>query len=364
MRQLRRALAPASPRGASPARSGGTFRTGPLPRDAVEDDRPLPRGPDRGGHGRPRPAGPLLHRGLQRRRLPDDRLWPDLGPDLRRPADAVGRVDRRRPVRPERPLRRKRRGAAAPGPLGRRRHLPLEGRRTDVDTPRPPRRPADPRDLRRSSGRENAPRRGARAPVRRQRGAGRLPLDRRRGDLQEGPVPRREHRRHRTRSRPVEPRRRLRCALGVPSGAVGKRRLHRARERPSQVGRWRQELAEDREGPPDVRAGARPDRHDGRAGGAEAALRRRRGGRGAQRALPVRRRRRELAPRQRRGAGQRAGVRLRRGEGRPAKRRRRLGREHVHSTVRATAGRPSPPSRGRREGTTTTRSGSTPPIRR
>ena len=51
----------------------------------------------------------------------------------------------------------------------------------------------------------------------------------------------------------------------------------RARQRPPQVGRRRDELAEDREGTPDVRAGARTDRRDRRPGRSETALRGRRG---------------------------------------------------------------------------------------
>ena len=100
----------------------------------------------------------------------------------------------------------------------------------DLDAPRPARRPADPADRRRPEGPEAALRRRARPPVRAERGARRLPLDRRRA---------RRSRRSSTRTRTPAPStspstratrpRVYAVALGVAAGAVGERRVHAAR---------------------------------------------------------------------------------------------------------------------------------------
>ena len=112
-------------------------------RDALAADRPVPRRPDQGDHRRARRAERLLHGAGQRRRVEDDRLRPHLDADLRRSADRLDRLDRRRASDPERHLRRQRRRARAARPLGRRRHLQVDRRRQDVDASRPARRPAD-----------------------------------------------------------------------------------------------------------------------------------------------------------------------------------------------------------------------------
>ena len=96
-------------------------------------------------------------------------------------------------------------GLAAARSLGRRRHLQIDRRRQDLDAPRPARRPADPADRRRPAQPEPALRRRARPSLRPERGARRLPLDRRRPDLREGALQGREHRRHRCRVRSRNP---------------------------------------------------------------------------------------------------------------------------------------------------------------
>ena len=163
-------------------------------------------GPFRGGRtvgasGSAAAAQRLLRRRQQRRRLEDDRRRPHVDADLRRPADAVDRHDRRRAVRPQRHLRRQRRRAAAPRPRGRRRHLQVDRRRPDVDASRPARGAADRRHPDRSEGSVARVRGGARPSVRAERGARRLPLDRRRPHVAEGPLQGREHGRDRPRLR-------------------------------------------------------------------------------------------------------------------------------------------------------------------
>ena len=147
------------------------------------------------------------------------------GADLRRPADRLDRRHRRRPLQPERHLRRQRRGPAAARPVRRRRHLQIDRRGQDLDAPRPARRPADPADHRRSPQPRPRLRRGARPPLRPERGARHLPLHRRRPDVPEGPLQGREHGRLRARLRPVQSRHRLRRALGIAAGALGERRI-------------------------------------------------------------------------------------------------------------------------------------------
>ena len=67
----------------------------------------------------------------------------------------LDRRARRGALEPRRDLRRQRRGHAAARPLDGRRHLPLDGRRDDLDAPRPARRAADPADRRGPEGRRS-----------------------------------------------------------------------------------------------------------------------------------------------------------------------------------------------------------------
>ena len=129
------------------------------------------------------------------------------------------------PSDPEHRLCRERGGPPAARPLGRRRDLPLDGRRKDLDAPRPPRRPADPPDHRRSAQPRPGLRRRPRPSLRTERRAGHLPLDRRRADLPEGPLQGREHRRFRARLRS----RRIRTSSTPGSGNRGR---DRGRTRP------------------------------------------------------------------------------------------------------------------------------------
>ena len=122
------------------------------------------------------------------------RTWKPIFDD--QPTGSIGAIAVA-PVDPERHLRRQRRGPAAARPLDRRRHLQVHRRRQDLDAPRPARRPADPADHRRPDESRSAVRRRARPPVRAERGARHLPLDRRRHDVREGALQGREHRRHR-----------------------------------------------------------------------------------------------------------------------------------------------------------------------
>ena len=154
------------------------------------------------------------------------RLRRDLEPDLRRPADRLDRRHRRRTVESQHHLRRQRRRTAAAGPLDRRRHLQIHRRRQDLDAPRPPRRPADSADHRRSRAIPTVCSSPSRTSLRPQRGTRHLPLDRRRPDLPEGPLQGREHRRRRFAVRSLERRHVYAVAVGGAPGSVGERRLH------------------------------------------------------------------------------------------------------------------------------------------
>ena len=108
--------------------------------------RPVPRRADGRRDGRAGPAERVLHRRQQRRRLEDDRLRPRVEADLRRPADRLDRRARRRPVEPERHLRRQRRRACS-GRTSRPATAstsPTDGGKTWTHH-RPARRPADRR---------------------------------------------------------------------------------------------------------------------------------------------------------------------------------------------------------------------------
>ena len=207
--------------------------------DAMANDRAAPREPHQGRGGDSRSAERVLHRRRERRRVEDDRLRPHLDPDFRRPADRLDRRDRARAVEPEHHLRRKRRGTAAPRPLDRRRHLQVDRRRQDLDAPRPARRTADSADRRRPARSESAVRRRPGPPVRPERRARLVPLDRRRRDVSESLIQGREHRRDRRRARSRRPRHRVLRALGSAAGSVGERRVLRPGQRIVQIDRRR-----------------------------------------------------------------------------------------------------------------------------
>ena len=325
-------LVPCSSAPPSRAPLSGGPRRGPLPRAALAAHRAVPRRAHEGRHRRARQARPLLHRRRQRRRLEDDRLRPDVAADLRRPADGVDRRDRRRALESRRDLRRQRRGHAAARPLDRRRDLQVDGRGPDLAAPRPARRPADPADRRGPEGREEALRRRARPPVRAERGARGLPLDRRGRDVPEGPLPRRGHGRRRRGPRPRRPRRRVRGPVGVAAGAVGERRVQRRGKRPLQVHRRRPQLAAAEERPAHLRRGPRADRDHGRAERPAAALRHRRGA-GQGRHLSLRRRRRDVVAGELGPARRRPPRRRRRGARPPDEPRRRLRPDDRHVEV-------------------------------
>ena len=188
-------------------------------------------GPYRGGRtkaaaGRPAPAQRLLHRRLQRRRLEDHRLRPHLEADLRRPAD---RLDRRAS-----PSRRRIPTSSTSGSgegLQRPDLSTGDGIYKSTDGGRPGRTwaCATASRSRRSSSiprdPEPALRRGARPSVRAERGAGHLPLDRRRADLRQGALSR-----TRTPGRidlafdPANPNIVYAVAVGGAAGPVGERR--------------------------------------------------------------------------------------------------------------------------------------------
>ena len=148
------------------------------------------------------------------------RTWTPIFDD--QPTGSIGAA-RRRPVGSERGLRGQRRRTAPPRPLHGQRRLQVGRRREDVDAHRPARRAADPAHRRRSAQRRPRVRRGARPPVRPERRARHLPVDRRRPHVPEGALQGREHRRQRRGHRSVQPRHGLRDAVGRAAGAVGER---------------------------------------------------------------------------------------------------------------------------------------------
>ena len=162
-------------------RAAAAIRPGALRRAPLAADRPVSRWSHGGGDGRAGSAQPLLHRRQQRRRMADHGLRAHLDAAVRRPADRLDRRARGRPGRSQRHLRRQRRRAAAPRPLGGRRDLQIRRRGTDLAPRRPGGRPADPGPRRRPARCASRPGSRARPPLWRQYRARRVPLDRRRG---------------------------------------------------------------------------------------------------------------------------------------------------------------------------------------
>ncbi len=104
---------------------------------------------------------------------------------------------------------------------------------------------------------------GARTPVRPQPGARAVPDPRRRQDVGEGPVHRRQHGRRRCRPQPGQSEYRLRRRLPASAAGVGLRR-RRARERHLPERGRRGQLGEAHEGPPARREGSHRPGHLGR----------------------------------------------------------------------------------------------------
>ena len=164
-------------------------------RAALPRHRTVPREPHGRRRGRAHRAQRLLHGRQRRRRLEDRRLRPHVDADLRRGADGIGRRHRGVALEPERHLRRERRGPAPARPRRGRRHLQVHRRRPHLAARRPRRRPAG-RPHRRAPDRPRHRVRGGHGPsVRAERGARRLPHDRRRAHVAEGPVRGSQHRR-------------------------------------------------------------------------------------------------------------------------------------------------------------------------
>ena len=270
----------------------------------VPDDRPVPRRPGHGGLGRaPRSAHVLLRRD-RGRRLEDDRRRVELGGPLGQGLPhRIDRRDRRGRVRPERRVRRHGRRADPRQRLARRRRVQVdrrgphleergtEGHAADRARARPPEEPR-PR-LRRGAGARLGPQRRARH----------LPLRGRRQDLEEDPLRRRQDGRLGPRDGSLEPAHPLRRVLAGRPPPVGAR-LGRPRQQPLEVDRRRRQLEEADAGSSGGTLGQGGRR--GFAGAARPRLRVRRGE--ARRPLPQRERRREVRARQRRAQDPRAGL--------------------------------------------------------
>ena len=208
-----------------------------LLRPQVADDRTVPRRPRQRRQRRARTTDHVLLRVGRRRRLEDDQRRPHLDAGLRLAAGRLDRRHRRRALQPERRLRRDRRGRHAVADLVRQRRLQVDRCRPDLDAPGPRRHAPDRARHGRSAEPRRRVRRGARARLRPEPGAGRVPLAGRRGDLAEGPLPERQRRRRGPGDRPEGPEDRVRVALEhAASAVVDLRAVLRPGQRPLQVG--------------------------------------------------------------------------------------------------------------------------------
>ena len=297
------------------------------------------------------------------------RTWRPIFDD--QPTQSIGSIAVA-PSDPEHHLRRQRRGPAPPRPLGRRRRLQVDRRRQDVDAPRARRRAADPADRDRSA--QPEPRvRGRARPSRTDRASERgvYPLARRRQDLGARALQGRQHRRFRSRDRSEASRRGLRGAVGGAARPVGGRQrvpghgggLYKSTDGGTTWKQLTSGLPANAVQVDIAIAPSRPSRLyvdavDDRA----EPLRQRQG----QRAVPLRRRRRDVdSDHDRRAAADED--RRRRSDGarrRSDEPRRRLRREHRRDEVVATAARPGRGCAARPAATTTRTCGSTRPIRR
>ena len=129
------------------------------------------------------------------------------------------------------------------------RDVQVHGRRSDMDTPGPPGHPDDRRCGGGPEGSRPPLRGGPGPPLRAQRGAGDLPVHGWREDLREGPLPGRVHERQRPRLRPVQPRHRLRGALGAAARVPGELGVRWVGGRHLQVDRRRDHVASAHGGP-------------------------------------------------------------------------------------------------------------------
>jgi len=258
--------------------------------------RPVPR--RLGHHGRRRAlaAGHVLHRHRGRRRVEDHRRGPHLAPADGPRARRRDRRNRRGAVEPQRDLRRHRPGGRTLRRRRGQRRVPLGRRRQDLAAPGPGRQQAHRQDPGRSAASGHRAGRRARPLLRAEPRARRVPLHRRRQDLEADAARGRRHRRggHGRRSR--QPAGGLRGDLAGAQLAVAVvlPAQRGAGQRPVQVHRRRCEL----EAPGRSRlAQRRPRAHRHRHHARQPRLCRgeRRRASGAERPLPLRRRRRDVA---------------------------------------------------------------------
>ena len=161
-------------------------RSSTLRRTHLAQPRAVPRRANRRSERRDRPAGRLLRRAPRGRRVEDDERRRDLVPDLRRgEGRLVGRRGRRRGVRSERRVHRHGRSHHRRLDQRGQRRLQVDGRGTHVEAHGPRRDEADSVDSHRPARSERRARRRAGGHSREERPARRVPLDRRRRDVDE-----------------------------------------------------------------------------------------------------------------------------------------------------------------------------------
>ena len=208
--------------------------------------------------GRRRRSLHLLRRRRLGRHLEDHRRRHQLDADLRRPAGAVDRVARRRPLRSEHRLGRDRRGQDPQSHLAGPGHLQVHGRRQDLgaDGPGADRADSAPGDPPQGSG--HRPGVCARPRLRAAAGAGRIPDHRRRADVDQDALHRRERRLLGHRHGSEEPARAVRRDVDARNPYLGTRQ-RRPWQRPVHLARRRRDL--------DPAAGPRTADQAGRQGG-------------------------------------------------------------------------------------------------
>ena len=242
----------------------------------------------------------------------------------------VGRRGRRLRLEPRRRLHRHRRGRHPRQHHPGRRRVQVDRRRQDVDAHRPRRHAGHRQDPRPPDEPGSRLRRGVRPPRGAESRSRRLPVEGRRQDLGEDPVPRQQDRRERAGDRSEQPAGDLRRAVGgVPERVRDVER--RPRQRHLQVDRRRRSLDRDLAQPRAAESDARQDRPLGVRRRLEPRLRADRSG--GRRLLPVRRCRRDVEEGERAPRSAPARVlllaRLRRSQGEGH----RLGAERQHLQV-------------------------------